>query len=530
MMEFANILPLISAIFAFILGGFVFIKGRMMRIGILFSLFCVACTVWFFGTFMVLSDYNQYFWDKFIYCGVIFIPILLYHFGIEFLNERPKNNIFLICGYACALVFFVLNIFTPWFTNDLWDYSWGSHLKAQFFHHIYLVYFALYTGVLFIKFFFKHQLRCNNEEISDRTKRFVLTSIFFATFGWIGFLPAYGIDLYPFSYLFGLFFATTMGYAIIRYDFFGEKQSAYQLFMIFIYVIAFVQIFSATGFGSIFGHIILFVLILFFGNILSRSIRQELLQKAQLIKVRNELARANMELKKLDASKSEFISIASHQLRTPLTAIKGYISLILEGAYGQNADRTQDALNKIFMANERLIQLVEDMLNLTRIESGRLEYKMEDGVRVEDIIREVQDVFTLRAQEKQLEFIIAPPDTALPPIVADKMKLREVISNVIDNAIKYTAQGFVRVSTEHRGNIVRITVEDSGMGISQESLKTLFTKFSRGTDSTKTYTDGTGLGLYVGKNLIESQGGRIYAESDGVGKGTRFIIEMPVAQ
>lgn len=529
MLNILNTFPLISALFIVVLGGFVLIKSRRSRIGVLFTLFCAACTVWFFGTFMALSGYDQFFWDKFIYCGVIFIPITLYHFGVEFLDNRRPRDLFLVIGYIFAGVFLFLNLFTPWFTDGLWHYTWGSHLKAQFFHHVYLVYFFLYLGYLFLQFLWYYHRQKQFERHDVAIKKFVLLSIFLATFGWIGFLPAYGVDIYPFTYLSGLFFAATMGYAIMRYDFLGGRQPGYLLFIIFIDIIAFVQIFSVTEIADILAHVFLFIIVVVFGVILSRSIQQEMQQKEDLLKMRNDLERANVELKRLDMSKSEFISIASHQLRTPLTAIKGYISLILEGAYGQNAEKTQDALNKIFMANERLIQLVEDMLNLTRIESGRLEYRVEDNVCVEDIIHDLQESFAMRAQEKNLDFIVDLPDAPLPTITADKTKLREVISNIIDNAIKYTKEGFVRVIARRCGKMVCITVEDSGMGISEESLKTLFSKFSRGTDSTKAYTDGTGLGLYVGKNLIESQGGRIYAESEGTGKGSRFTIEMPLS-
>lgn len=521
-----HILPLISMLFVLFFGLFVFLRNWHSYLNFLFMIFTIANAVWFFGTFMMFRGTNVLFWDKFVYCGVIFIPSTVYHFSTVFVEQSKKYKGIIAIGYALSLGFLLLNVFTGHFVDDVWHYEWGAHSQARFFHHLFLVFFAVYLS-LFYFVIIKHYRRAINTEERNRT-RYVLLSFFFLTMGAIGFLPAYNISVYPVAYFSGLLFSVAAGYAIMRYDFLGVRDFTYQILVIFINIIAVTQIITSQSKKEYIGQSLFAILVMVLSYVLLKNMSQEYQQKQQLIKIRNDLARANAELKKLDASKSEFISIASHQLRTPLTAIKGYISLILEGAYGHNADKTQDALNKIFMANERLIQLVEDMLNLTRIESGRLEYKMENGVHLEDIVNEIKDVFTLRAQEKQLEFIIAFPDKPLPTITADRMKLREVISNVVDNAMKYTEKGFVRVSAEDRGTFVRIIVEDSGMGISQESLKTLFTKFSRGTDSTKTYTDGTGLGLYVGKNLIESQGGRIYAESDGAGKGTRFIIEMPV--
>jgi signal transduction histidine kinase len=354
---------------------------------------------------------------------------------------------------------------------------------------------------------------------------FLLNFYFFVYFA--NFFGEYYFEQYG---LFGMVvFIGIFAYAIVEYKVMDIKLAKAQaLVWALIFLIGAQFFFITSQTNRVLNTITLF-LVAVMGYYLVKSVKQEAKQNERLIQFSKELTRANTELKRLDNSKSEFISIASHQLRTPLTAIKGYISLILEGAYGQNAEKTDDALNKIFLANERLIQLVEDMLNLTRIESGRLEYHYEDNVQVEDVLKELGDMFILRTKDKGLDFVIDTSDKKLPPIRADKSKFREVISNLIDNAIKYTKEGFIHVSAVQDRNVVRIVVEDSGMGISPESLKTLFTKFSRGTDSTKVYTDGSGLGLYVGKNLIESQGGHIYVESDGVGKGSRFIVEMPIA-
>lgn len=307
-----------------------------------------------------------------------------------------------------------------------------------------------------------------------------------------------------------------------------KKSLITDVIIILLGVVAFGGIFMSDNLTDYIINTLFFLGTLCILYILKKSFDQEIAEKEEVFKLTKELDRANTELRRLDRAKSEFISIASHQLRTPLTAIKGYISLILEGAYGANSPKTEDALNKVFLANERIIQLVEDLLNITRIESDKLEYHYVEDVQVEDVLEELNDLFVLRVKEKNLDFQMDIPEKRLPPIKADRSKLREVISNLIDNAIKYTNEGYVHVSVEHKRKFIRITIEDSGVGISPESLRSLFRKFSRGTDDTKMYTEGTGLGLYVGKSLIESQGGRVYAKSDGVGKGSQFIVEMPI--
>ncbi|MFZ1655069.1 MAG: HAMP domain-containing sensor histidine kinase, partial [Candidatus Moraniibacteriota bacterium] len=239
------------------------------------------------------------------------------------------------------------------------------------------------------------------------------------------------------------------------------------------------------------------------------------------------LAVANMELRRLDNAKSEFISIASHQLRTPLTAIKGFVSLLLEGAYGQLEPNVSDALNKVYLANNRLMNLVENLLNISRIEAGRIQYQFAPA-RVDDILMELRDMFLLAAHAKGLKLGITLPKDPLPMLQIDSAKIREAISNIIDNSIKYTETGEIAVVAEKAGNRVTITVTDTGVGIDADDLPHIFKKFERGKDASKVNVSSTGLGLYVGKSFIEAHGGSITVESAGKDKGTRFVISLPI--
>lgn len=244
-------------------------------------------------------------------------------------------------------------------------------------------------------------------------------------------------------------------------------------------------------------------------------------------KATKELKQANEELRKLDEAKSEFISIASHQLRTPLTVIKGYVSMMLEGSFGKLEAKVDENLYKVYESNERLIHLVENLLNISRIESGRLQFNY-DKVDLVDTVESVVEELEHTAKKKKVYLNYEPPKKSLPDINIDEEKIRQVIINLIDNSIKYTKKGGVTVKLELLGEKVRFTVSDTGMGISKEDLPNLFKKFSRGKDTSLVHTEGTGLGLYVGKMMIEAHKGKIWAESDGVGKGSRFIFELPI--
>ena len=239
-----------------------------------------------------------------------------------------------------------------------------------------------------------------------------------------------------------------------------------------------------------------------------------------------ELQKANDELKQLDEAKSEFISIASHQLRTPLTIIKGYISMMIEGNFGKVSVKIEDNLKKVFGANERLINLVENLLDISRIESGRQEFNYSTA-RLEDMASAVVDDFKKNAKDKKLILIFHKPTHPTPEVKLDSDKIHEVMMNFVDNAIKYTKHGKVEVSIIVEEGSVIYCVKDSGSGISPELMAVLFQKFSRGAGSFRTHTEGLGLGLYVAKMMIDAHHGKIWAESNGIGKGSKFCFSLP---
>ncbi|MEI8343536.1 MAG: HAMP domain-containing sensor histidine kinase [Candidatus Moraniibacteriota bacterium] len=270
-------------------------------------------------------------------------------------------------------------------------------------------------------------------------------------------------------------------------------------------------------------------------------------RKEQLQHMADSLAIANDQLRKLDNAKTEFISIASHQLRTPITAVKGFVSLILEGSYGEIGAGVQGALEKVYISSERLVALIEDLLNVSRIESGRMAFVFEKA-NVGKLLKELYDNFVLVAKEKKFYLELKLSETPLPEIVMDYAKIRELVSNFIDNALKYTEKGGVTIKAELKdegvvidengfviagkksqfGKMVRITVSDTGIGIPKEEIPYLFKKFSRGKDVSRLHVGGTGLGLYVGKAIAENHHGQVWVESDGKGLGSRFIIEIPL--
>jgi signal transduction histidine kinase len=247
-------------------------------------------------------------------------------------------------------------------------------------------------------------------------------------------------------------------------------------------------------------------------------------------KATKELTSTNKKLRKIDKAKSEFISIASHQLRTPLTSIKGFTSLLIDGSYGDISPEQKQVLEKVYISNERLIMLVEDLLNVSRIERGKLDYEFQE-IKMVDLIESVIKIMNIQAKERNLFLKFENKAPVNFTIEADYRKLVEIIGNLVDNAIKYTEKGGVTVVlNKQKDSSVLIEVMDTGVGIKRTEIPKLFEKFSRGEGIHRLYAGGTGLGLYVVKKMTEAHGGKVWIKSAGEGKGSSFLLELPLHQ
>lgn len=241
----------------------------------------------------------------------------------------------------------------------------------------------------------------------------------------------------------------------------------------------------------------------------------------------DKLKKANETLQELNKLKDEFVSLASHELRTPMTAIKGSLSTVLEGYAGEVPKEAKEFLTASYNENDRLIRLVNNLLNISRIESGRFSFSFEK-VNLDELISEVVNNLEIAAREKNL-FLRYQGNNSLPHVFVDSDKIKEVLINLIGNATKYTHEGGVLVKTEFRDGKVIVSVSDTGHGISKEDQEILFQKFSRVQKEYSKQAGGTGLGLYICKKIIEGHQGEIWLQSE-VGKGSTFFFSVPVAQ
>jgi signal transduction histidine kinase len=201
--------------------------------------------------------------------------------------------------------------------------------------------------------------------------------------------------------------------------------------------------------------------------------------------------------------------------------------MILEKSYGKVPDKMNQPLENVYASNERLIKLVNDILNISKIEAGKMEMELEKA-SLEEMILDIINELKVKADAKNLYLKYEKPETPVPVITIDKTKIRQVILNIIDNSIKYTLKGGTTVELGRMNSEVRIKVSDTGVGLEKSDIPRLFESFSRGRNGSIARAEGTGLGLYIARRFIEMHQGKIWAESPGKGKGSTFFIELPI--
>lgn len=239
-----------------------------------------------------------------------------------------------------------------------------------------------------------------------------------------------------------------------------------------------------------------------------------------------DLSRVNEKLLQLDRMKSEIISIVAHQLRTPLAAIKWTLKILSDGDAGVVTPEQRDLLQKGFDSNERMIALINDMLEVDRLESGKITYTFAT-IQFEELVQEMIGMLIPLATQKKIRLEFNITGQLAPKIKIDPDKMREVIQNLIDNAIKYTKDGgLINVGVNMEGEELHFWVKDNGIGIPLEAQDKIFARFYRADNAIHTATDGSGLGLFIAQSVVRRHGGKIWFESS-MDAGTIFHVLLP---
>lgn len=513
----------------------VFLHNRRRSLNQVWALFAISVAIWGVGAYMisrVQAVEEALLWWRLTHIGIILIPVFFVHFVYIFLDITKRFGVYIT--YALGVFFLIANA-TPYFIFHM-RYVFGQFYfdsPPGILYTPFVIFFGLaimHTVYLLVRKYGEVPLLKQNQI------QYFLWAI---AVGFLGgstsFLPVFQIDIYPvFNFTVALYPAI-MSFAILKAGFFNIKVIATELLVIGLSIIIFVQIFFAVSQTDSILRSLLFVFILGMGTLLIRSVQKEVSQRERIEKLARELESSNKQLeaanerlKELDQLKSEFVSLATHQIRGPITAIKGYASMLLEGDFGSVPEVCKKPVETILQSSSSLAGIVQDFLDVSRIEQGKMKYELTDfdvGKLVADVAAELKPNIERKMLSLSLEIE--------PNIIvhADSGKLKQVFENLIDNAVKYTRAGSISVSL-YSSKVERkviFEVKDTGIGITQETLPHLFQKFSRAEDASKANIKGTGLGLYVARQLLEAQGGRIWAESEGAGAGAMFFVELPSA-
>ena len=333
--------------------------------------------------------------------------------------------------------------------------------------------------------------------------------------------------------LYGLFgapiFVALLAYTIVRYNAFNTRLIGTQAIVFALFILVFSLLFVQEISSARVVISSTLVVLVFVGYLLIKSVKKEVQQREKIELLAKQLETANVRLKGLDKMKSEFVSVASHQLRGPLTSIRGYASMLAEGSYGKLPQKASEVLEKIADSAKFMALSVEDYLNVSRIEAGNMKYEMAD-FNLKELVEKVVDELRPIAMKKGLVMVFRSDCNGSCMTHADIGKSRQIIMNLLDNSMKYTPKGTITVVVhdDTKKKKLFVSIQDTGVGMSKETLEELFDKFVRAKNANQINVTGTGLGLYVARKMIIEMNGCVWAESEGEGKGSTFIVEFPL--
>lgn len=515
-----------SIIAALVLGTLVFVKNRSQVISKLLTTLLFIFTAWAILNILLWAtnraDIVMFWWSLVVIIEPVIYAFAFYLFYLFTTGRYPSRSYNLMVG----LVFIPLIVLLPTKLNlvgvNLFDCAAIEGPLALYYSYIIEALFTLSIAIAWIR---------RSLIIQDKTEK---TKIHYFAIGLLVFLAAFtsgniigsltgNWDIAQFG-LFGMpIFIGFLAYLIVQYKAFNLKVFGAQALILALWLLIGSLLFVVQSDLSKIISLITLAISIGFGFTLIRSVKKEVEQRERLEKITQELAAANNKLKELDKLKDEFLSFASHDLKSPVAKMKQWASLIYDKTYS-TAQQIEETAFKITTTADRAIRLVDEFLNIRKLEEGRMEYNFEEKDVVGFVSGIVSD-FQPIAKQKGLELSIASPTHAINTKI-DSIKFRQVIENIIDNSLKYTEKGFVKVAIGEEEQSVLLTVSDSGAGIAPEVIATLFTQFRRDPNVVKTIK-GTGLGLYIAKQIILAHKGQIWAESQGVDKGSSFFVRIP---
>ena len=525
-----SIIALVDSVLSFIV-----IRGEKTSINKVFALFVLSAALWTaaISGFLLTSNIQNALWfANSYYVFALLIPSFFVLFAHYFSHENRSGRNLAI--YILTPVILLSLTFFLKHTLILSDLSLVGGEKIvtvnKSFYIIYAIWFILLVVIGYYKLFQSYF-----ENVSELKRRqlgvilwgtippFLLGMLFNLILPWFGYYNY--IWLGP---IFTVVMVSAISYAIAKHHLFNLRVIATEIFIFGLWLFILIRVIIASTLNEQIIEGVLLAATVLVGILLIRSVIKEVKTRENMEALAKELAGANDRLTMLDRQKSEFLPIASHQLRSPLTAIKGYSSMMLEGSFGKiDEPRLREAVERVYLSSERLVIIIEDFLNVSRIEQGRMQYEFT-SVKLDKLVEEVITDLKPNIDKANLKLTFSAKKPGDYYITADYGKIKQVVTNIIDNSVKYTPQGSITIEIDKDEDTRKIllSVSDTGIGIAPEVMPLLFQKFTRAKGAALTNIQGTGLGLYVVKELMRANKGNVWVDSPGEGKGSTFYLEF----
>ncbi|MCF7865090.1 MAG: hypothetical protein K9M11_01105 [Candidatus Pacebacteria bacterium] len=485
----------------------------------------ISFSGWSMGLYGVTSTSSKDYallWQYLLDVSAIFLPALYFNFLSEFFKFKNFNwRVFFLSISGLISIF----SFTDYFKHGViskYDFFW---IDPGSYYIIFPIYFVCHALIAMSIMLYQFVINRKDSVLRGQIRNTMIAGIMGYTGGVSNFFPQF-FNVYPYGNYLVILFIVFMVYGVLRYKLLSAKVISAQIFSTAIILVFLFNVLRSVEFKDWLINFAIFLLVLFFSVLTIRSVNEEVKSREKIEQLAKDLEDTNVHLQELDQQKSEFVSLASHQLRGPLTAVKGYASMLLDGDFGPTDGEVKDAISKIYASTNDLVVLVGDYLDVSRIEQGRMQYDFST-FDLRDLAGTVVTELKPNIEKAKLQLDFDYDQTGEFRVNADQGKIKQVVSNLIDNSVKYTPKGSIHIWISHSApNKVLLSISDTGVGIHPDVLPRLFEKFTRAPDASKTNIMGTGLGLYVAKKMIEAHHGRIWAESAGQGKGSSFFIEL----
>ncbi len=531
----------------FAFGIYVFVKGFRNQATKLWCLEAFSVALYGLGIFFVATasmPEAARFWWRVAHGGVILIPTVYYAFTYSFLGLRRKMEALAV--YSVAGFFLVLNL-TPYFIESM-RFVFGSFYYDSPPSDLYVLFVFFFVCLLGLSHY-RLWMFSRNKKIEEgkrmQAKYFMLATLTGLIGGLTAFLPVFEVDIYPYANFMVAVYPMIMTYAILRYKLFNVRTVLTEVLVALLWFFLITRILLERNSGDQLVDIFVFIFVFILGLFLIKSIREEVRQKekqealalqlqnltsnlrGKVIEQTKELMERNKRLEALSRQKDEFLTLIAHRLRTPLTAIKWIGRLFSKGSLGKISSEQKEHVEKLNEVTENLIELVDDLLNVIRIEEGRFGFSFQK-IDLAQVLLSVIGQNRIIAENKGLK--IEEQVKIIAPLSLDEEKITVAFENIISNAIKYTpAEGTIKIFLKSENGKIIVTISDTGIGVPEKDKPRIFEKFFRSRNAFHMETEGTGLGLYIAKNIIQAHGGKISFSSEE-GKGTTFTVSLPIAK